>query len=424
MTNGPGGQLQRTLGLLDAVGIGVGAIVGAGIFVVLGVAAGIAGPAVILAVLVAGLAATANALSSAQLAATYPVTGGTYEYGYRVLGPWRGFVAGWMFLAGKTAGVGTVALGIGAYLETVVPGAPARAVAATAVVAFTALNYTGVRRSSAANLVIVALSVMCLLLFLALGFPDMREAAYTPFAPAGWGATLEAAALMFFAYTGYARIATLGEEVRDPQRTIPQAIIITISTTLALYAAVAVVAVGVAGAPALADTGAPLQVAATAAGGATLGLAVTVGGTAAMLGVILSQLLGLSRMGFAMARRGDLPRFLDRVHSRFGVPHRAVVLIGVVALVVTLTGTLKGVASAAAFTILVYYGIANWAALRMPREAKLFPDLVPVAGCVACGLLALSLSSATLLTGLMVLLGGVVARLVINPRTGQSDAPA
>ncbi|MDH3456503.1 MAG: amino acid permease [Gemmatimonadota bacterium] len=424
MTNGPGGQLQRTLGLLDAVGIGVGAIVGAGIFVVLGVAAGIAGPAVILAVLVAGMAATANALSSAQLAATYPVTGGTYEYGYRVLGPWRGFVAGWMFLAGKTAGVGTVALGIGAYLETVVPGVPARAVAATAVVVFTALNYTGVRRSSAANLVIVALSVMCLLLFLALGFPDMREAAYTPFAPAGWGATLEAAALMFFAYTGYARIATLGEEVRDPQRTIPRAIIITISTTLALYAAVAVVAVGVVGAPALADTGAPLQVAATAAGGATLGLAVTVGGTAAMLGVILSQLLGLSRMGFAMARRGDLPRFLDRVHPRFGVPHRAVVLIGVVALVVTLTGTLKGVASAAAFTILVYYGIANWAALRMPREAKLFPDLVPVAGCVACGLLALSLSSATLLTGLMVLLGGVVARLVINPRTGQSDAPA
>ena len=421
MTNGPGGQLQRTLGLLDAVGIGVGAIVGAGIFVVLGVAAGIAGPAVILAVLVAGLAATANALSSAQLAATYPVTGGTYEYGYRVLGPWWGFVAGWMFLAGKTAGVGTVALGIGAYLETVVPGVPARAVAATAVVAFTALNYTGVRRSSAANLVIVALSVVCLLLFLALGFPDIREAAYTPFVPAGWGATLEAAALMFFAYTGYARIATLGEEVRDPQRTIPRAIVITISTTLALYAAVAVVAVGVVGAPALAGTGAPLQLAANAAGGATLGLAVTVGGTAAMLGVILSQLLGLSRMGFAMARRGDLPRSLDRVHPRFGVPHRAVVLIGVVALVVTLTGTLKGVASAAAFTILVYYGIANWAALRMPREAKLFPDFVPVAGCVACGLLALSLSPATLLTGLMVLLGGVAARLVINPRTGQSD---
>jgi APA family basic amino acid/polyamine antiporter len=423
MTNGPGGQLQRTLGLLDAVGIGVGAIVGAGIFVVLGVAAGIAGPAVIVAVLVAGVAATANALSSAQLAATYPVAGGTYEYGYRVLGPWRGFVAGWMFLAGKTAGVGTVALGIGAYLETVVPGVSERVVAGTAVVAFTVLNYTGVQRSSAANLVIVALSVTCLLLFLVLGLPEMRAAQYTPFAPGGWGAVLEAAALMFFAYTGYARIATLGEEVRDPQRTIPRAIVITISATLVLYAAVAVVAVGVVGAPALAETGAPLEVAARAAGGTALGLAVMVGGLAAMLGVILSQLLGLSRMGFAMARRGDLPRVLDRVHPRFGVPHRAVVLVGVVALIVTLTGTLKGVASAAAFTILVYYGIANWAALRMPREAKLFPDLVPVAGCVACGLLALSLSPATVITGLAVLLGGVGARLVVGPRAAGGDAP-
>lgn len=414
MTSDPGGQLRRTLGLLDAVGIGVGAIVGAGIFVVLGVAAGIAGPAVVLAVFLAGVAATANALSSAQLAATYPVSGGTYEYGYRVLGPWRGFVAGWMFLAGKIAGVGTVALGIGAYLETVVPGVSERLVAAAAVVVFTALNYTGVRRSSAANLAIVALSVTCLVAFLAVGFPKVQAAAYRPFVTGFGGPVLEAAALMFFAYTGYARIATLGEEVRDPRRTIPRAIVITIATTLLLYAAVAVAAVGLVGAPALAETGAPLQVAARAAGGPALALAVTVGGTVAMLGVILSQLLGLSRMGFAMARRGDLPRFLDRVHPRHGVPHRAVLVIGLVALVITATGTLEGVAAAAAFTILVYYGIANWAALKMPREAKLFPDVVPIVGSVACALLALSLSPVTLLTGLVVLLAGIVARGVVR----------
>ena len=424
MTTNPGGSLQRTLGLLDAVGIGVGAIVGAGIFVVLGVAAGIAGPAVVIAVLVAGVAATANALSSAQLAATYPVAGGTYEYGYRVLGPWRGFAAGWMFLAGKTAGVGTVALGIGAYLGTLVPGVSGRLVAAAAVVAFTALNYTGVRRSSTANLAIVALSVSCLLLFLVLGLPHMRTAAFVPFAPAGWGAMLEAAALMFFAYTGYARIATLGEEVRDPRRTIPRAIVITIGTTLALYVLVAVVAVGVAGAPALAETGAPLQIASRVAGGRGLAVMVTLGGAVAMLGVILSQLLGLSRMTFAMARRGDLPPSLSRVHPRFGVPHRAVILIGVAALVVTLTGTLRGVASAAAFTILVYYGIANWAALRMSRDSKLFPDLVPIVGCIACVLLALSLSLTTVVTGIVVLLGGVVARLAVGLGTRQADSSA
>ncbi len=420
MISNRAGQLPRTLGLLDAIGIGVGAIVGAGIFVVLGIAAGIAGPAVALAVVIAGVAATANALSSAQLAATYPVSGGTYEYGYRVLGPWPGFVAGWMFLAGKTAGVGTVALGIGAYVEGTMPDVSGRAIAAVAVVLFTVLNYTGVRRSSTVNLMIVALSVSCLVVFLMVGATRMDATAFRPFAVGGWSGLLEAAALMFFAYTGYARIATLGEEVRDPKRTIPRAILVTIAVTLVLYVAVAVVAVGVVGAPALAASGAPLDVAAQAASGQPLALAITVGGVGAMLGVILSQLLGLSRMGFAMARRGDLPQFLSGVHPRFGVPHRAVAAIGALALGVTLTGSLQPVAAAAAFTILVYYSIANWAALKMPREAKLFPDALPAVGLVACVLLAFSLSATTVLTGLTILLVGVMVRLAM--RRGETTA--
>jgi basic amino acid/polyamine antiporter, APA family len=403
-------QLRRDLGLLDAVGIGFGAIVGAGIFVVTGVAAGIAGPAFLVGLFIAGIAATANALSSAQLAAEYPQSGGTYEYGYQVLTPWAGFTAGWLFLASKIAAAGTVGLGLGGYLAALVPGLSPRWVAVAAILLFTALNYFGIRRSSRANLAIVTVSLGSLILFVMLGAGEFRAANLHPFAPAGWRGVLEAAAILFFAYTGYARIATLGEEVHDPRRTIPRAVVITIVGAVALYSAVALVAVGAAGSAALAATPAPLLVAAEQTGAAWLPLIIAVGGLTAMLGVILSQVLGLSRMVFAMARRGDLPSWLALVNGGTGVPERAVLAVGAVAALVAATGTLAGVAAAASFTILIYYWIANLAAVRMPRSAKLFPDAVPIVGLVACTVLAVSLRPATILTGLVVLAVGFALR--------------
>jgi len=412
MTRAP--ALRRDLGLLDAVGIGFGAIVGAGIFVVTGVAAGLAGPSFLAGLGLAAIAATANALSSAQLAASYPQAGGTYEYGYRVLHPLAGFAAGWMFLASKIAAAGTVALGLGGYLEALVPAAAPRAVAVGAIVVFTVLSYFGIRRSSRANLAIVAISIGALVLFVLAGLGAFRAANLRPFAPAGWGGTLEAAALLFFAYTGYARIATLAEEVRDPGRVIPQAIVLTIGGAVLLYAAVALVAAGAIGAPAMAATSAPLYTAALAFPYPAAAPIVAIGGVTAMLGVILSQVLGLSRMAFAMARRGDLPAFLGHVHPRYEVPDRAVLLVGAVAAVVAATGTLAGVASAASFTILVYYGIANLAALRMPPAGKLYPDAVPAVGLAGCAVLAASLAPAVVVTGLVVLAAGLVVRAAVR----------
>lgn len=402
--------LRRDLGLLDAVGIGFGAIVGAGIFVVTGLAAGVAGPAFLVGLGLAGIAATANALSSAQLAARYPQSGGTYEYGYRVLHPWAGFAAGWLFLASKISAAGTVALGLAGYLAGIVPGLPPRVVAVGAVVVFTALNYFGIRRSSRANLAIVALSLGSLVLFVVLGAREFDAANLHPFAPRGWRGVLKGAALLFFAYTGYARIATLGEEVREPRRTIPRAVLITIVGAILLYGAVALVAVGVVGAEALAGSPAPLLVAGEATGVGWLPAAIAAAGLAAMLGVILSQLLGLSRVVFAMARRGDLPKGLGRVHPRHGVPGWAVLLVGGVAAIVTATGSLAGVAAAAAFTILVYYAIANLAALRMAPEDKLYPNAVPVVGLVSCIALAASLDLTTIVTGVVVLVVGFGVR--------------
>jgi APA family basic amino acid/polyamine antiporter len=407
-------QLRRAIGLADAVGIGVGAIVGAGIFVVSGIAAGMAGPAVVLAILLAGIPATANALSSAQLAASFPQSGGTYEYGYRLLHPWLGYTAGWMFLASKSAAAGTVALGLAAYLDALAPGVPPRAAAVGAVVLFTILNAFGVQRTSRVNLAIVALSVGSLVVLVLAGIPSLSRANFTPFAPAGWDGVLQAAALLFFAYTGYARIATLGEEVREPRRTIPRAIVLSLTVTGVLYAAVLVVGVGVLGAPGLAAGDAPLQATAAALRPGFVAPLVSLGGVVAMLGVMLSQILGLSRMVFAMARRGDLPAALSTVDRRHGVPRRAILLVGTVAAVIAATGTLSGVAAAAAFTILIYYGIANIAALRLRGEARLYPAAVPVIGLVACAVLAAALPSETILTGGAVLATGIAVRFLVR----------
>jgi APA family basic amino acid/polyamine antiporter len=420
---GPASELGRSLGLGDAVGIGFGAVVGAGIFVVTGVAAGVAGPALLAGLGIAGVAAAANALSSAELAASYPQSGGTYEYGYRRLHPRAGFAAGWMFLASKTAAAGTVAVGLGAYLDALLPGLPARPLSVAAVLLFTALGRLGVRKSARANLLAVGIAVAALLALVAAGAGSVRAENFRPFAPAGWRGTLQGAALLFFffAYTGYARVATLGEEVRDPRTIIPRAILLTLGGSLALYLAVTLVAVGAAGAPALAGSPAPLLAAARAAGPPGLERLVAAGGVAAMLGVLLSQLLGLSRMAFAMARRGDLPRRLAAVDEARGVPGNAVLAVGAAAALVAATGALREIAAAASFAILVYYGIANLAALRMPRDAKLYPDAVPAVGLAACALLALSLPLRTVAVGTAVLAAGMLLRALL--RRGADGEP-
>lgn len=411
--------LQRRLRLVDAVGIGFGAIIGAGIFVVTGVAARLAGPSFIASLFLAAIAATLNALSSAELAARYPQSGGTYEYGYQLLGPWRGFIAGWMFLASKIAAAGVVAIGLGSYATLLFPAFQPRVLAVATIVMFTALNYIGVQRTSRVNLAIVVMSVSALLLFIIVGATSFRVANFQPFAPAGFGATLQAAAILFFAYTGYARIATLGEEVREPARTIPRAIIITISASAALYVAVATIAVGAVGTTRIGESAAPLAVAARASGGPFFVRAIAAGAVAAMLGVILSQILGMSRMVFAMARRSDLPSSLAAVHPTFGVPHRAIVLIGAAAAVIAATGTLAAVATAASFAILIYYAIANWSALRLPAAERLYPPAIPAMGLAVCIVLALSMRPAVIITGVAILIAGVIARALFA-RVGAS----
>jgi basic amino acid/polyamine antiporter, APA family len=365
--------------------------------------------------------ATLNALSSAQLAATYPQSGGTYEYGYRVLHPWAGFAAGWMFLASKLAAGGTVALGFAGYLTALFPQVPARPAAVAAVALLTVVNYFGVQKSGRLNTTIVSISLLALLIFVIAGIPAVDLANLRPFAPQGWGSALRSAALLFFAYTGYARLATLGEEVHEPKRTIPRAIMLALGIAIVLYMAVAFVAVASVGAEAMGSSDSPLAQAARAFPWQGAAVVTVIGGTTAMLGVLLSQLLGISRMMFAMARRRDLPAGLDHVHPAHAVPDRGIWLTGAIVALITIFGTLPVAAAAASFTILLYYAIANLAALRMRPQDKLFPDWVPELGFISCLLLAATLRLELILSGLALLAAGFVFRWLLKRFSPAAD---
>lgn len=403
-------ELRRDLQLVDAVGVGLGAIIGAGIFVVSGVAAGVAGPALLVSLLLAAIAAACNGLASAQLAATYPQSGGTYEYGYRVLKPSMGFAAGWMFLASKLAAGGTVALGFGSYLERLFPGLPVRPVAVGAVLCLTVANLYGIKKAGRLNTVIVCVTAGTLVYFILSGIMHFDSRHLVPFAPHGVSGIMEAAALLFFAYTGYARIATIGEEVHEPKRTIPKAIIISLAISAILYFAVALIAVGTIGASAMAKNDSPLLAAANVMTFPGIRLAIGIGAATAMLGVLLSQIVGISRMMLAMARRNDLPSFLSHINASHAVPDRGVVLTGLIISTLAVYGTLSWVVATATFTILLYYSITNVAALRMNRDQKLFPNWVSLLGLLSCLVLAFSLKAATIGFGLILLLIGFGVR--------------
>ncbi|MBD0707115.1 MULTISPECIES: APC family permease [unclassified Streptomyces] len=396
-------ELRRSLGVLDAVVIGLGAMVGAGIFVALGPAAGAAGSGggLLAALGIAAVVAYCNAMASARLAAVHPQSGGTYVYGRERLGPFWGYLAGWAFTVGKTASCAAMALTVGAYAWP----EQAHGVAVAAVVALTAVNYRGVQKSALLTrvLVTVVLTVLAVLVAVCLGAGGSGPR--PPGAEASFGGVLQAAGLLFFAFAGYARIATLGEEVRDPARTIPRAVPLALGLALLVYALVAWAVLAVLGAGALAHSPAPLTDAARAAGAAWLVPVVAVGAAVAALGSLLSLVLGVSRTALAMARDGHLPVALAAVHPRYRVPHRAEVAVGAVVAVVAATADVRGAIGFSSFGVLVYYGIANASAWTLgPRRRPL-----AALGLAGCGALALALPPGAVLAGAAVVAAGVVA---------------
>ncbi|MCQ0024217.1 amino acid permease, partial [Streptomyces somaliensis DSM 40738] len=399
------GTLRRSLGVFDAVVIGLGSMVGAGVFAALGPAAAAAGSWLLVGLVLAGAVAYCNAMASARLAARHPASGGTYVYGRERLGPFWGYLAGWAFIVGKTASCAAMALTVGAYAWP----EHAHAVAVAAVVALTAVNYGGVQKSALVTRSIVAavLAVLAAVVVSSLGSGAADAGRLEPGGDASPGGVLQAAGLLFFAFAGYARIATLGEEVRDPERTIPRAVPLALGIALVVYACVAVSVLSVLGAGRLGVSGAPVADAMRAAGVDWMVPVVRAGAAVAALGSLLALILGVSRTTLAMARDGHLPRAFAAVHPRFRVPHRAELGVGLVVAVVAATADLRGAIGFSSFGVLVYYAIANasaWTLTGRPSSVR------PLAACglAGCLVLAFSLPPSSVLTGTGVLAAGAV----------------
>jgi APA family basic amino acid/polyamine antiporter len=399
--------LARRLGTFDATIIGVGSMIGAGAFAAWAPAAAAAGPLLLVSLGVAALVAVANATSTAQLAAVMPVAGGAYVYGRERLGPWWGFLAGWGFVIGKSASAAAMALVATAYL---LPRAWQQPIAAALVLLLALLNAAGITRTARATRVIVAVVLLVLLLVVvaAVGAP------MPPGAALDWSAygVLQGAGILFFAFAGYARVATLGEEVRDPARTIPRAVLLALVVALAVYLLVGGAALAVLGPTGLAQATAPLVAVVEASGWRPLAPVVRVAAALAALGALLALLAGIGRTALAMARERDLPAVLDAVHPRFRTPHRAELLVGAVVAAAVLLVDLREAIGFSSFGVLLYYAVANVAALRQPSAERRFPRALAVVGLLGCGALVATLPWQSIAAGAAVLGLGALIRLL------------
>lgn len=403
--------LARRLGTADAVVVGLSAMLGAGVFSAYAPAAASAGSLLLVALAIAAFVAFCNAVASAQLAAVYPSSGGTYLFGREVLGPWWGFVAGWGFVIGKTASCAAMAMTFAYYLfpDTSVLQ---RLSAAVAVVTLTALNLRGITRTAVAAKVLVTITVLVLVFFVVLVGTRESVVPNAALASAGPYGVLQAAGLLFFAFAGYARIATLSEEVRRPEM-IGRAILIAFAVGVTLYAVIGVVSVKVLGSS-LAAADAPLVSAVDAVGASWAGPIVRCGAIAASLGALLALIAGVSRTMLAMARERDLPSPFARVDERHQVPAAAQIAVGVVVVLLVLLADLRGAIGFSSFGVLTYYFVTNASAFRQPCEQRRWPRAFNILGMAGCAVLVATLPWQAVALGALVLAGGVLGRAALR----------
>ena len=397
-------------------------MIGAGVFSAFTPAAAAAGSGLLVGLVVAAFVAWCNATASAQLAAQYPTSGGTYVYGRERLGPWWGFAAGWGFVVGKTASCAAMALTVATYAV----GGDARAtrfLAIAAVVGLTVMNLRGITKTARLATVLVVLTVALLGVTLVVVGVGNRtwHSPFESMATASAYGILQSAGLLFFAFAGYARIATLGEEVRDPETTIPRAIPRALGLVVVLYAVVGVVLLAVLGPTGVAASAVPLLAAADQAGVGWIGAAVRVAAVLASLGALLGLVTGVSRTMLAMARERDVPRLLARVDERRGVPQSAQIAVGAVVVLLVVALDVRAVIGFSSFGVLVYYAVANASAFTQDAAHRRWPRTLQVLGVVGCLVLVATLPWGAVVAGVCVFAVGVLGRLAVA--AGRSRSP-
>jgi APA family basic amino acid/polyamine antiporter len=391
-------DLKRTLTLLDATSVGIGAIIGAGIFVVLGVAIGYAGPAVIISVIIAGIVASFTAFSFAELGSAIPKEGGVYEFAFELISPFTGFLVGCLWLFAQIVAGAAISLGFASYFVAIFPIFPLKTVAVVAALTLTGLNIVGIKQSTAVNNILVIIKVAILCLFIGFGIFQINPQNLSQFSPNGSFGILQGAGFIFFAYLGFGRIAALGEEVKNPERNLPLSILIALVVSVVIYVLTGLTATGLQNYQILAQSGSPIAEAAKVLGNSTIIVAISLGALIATASVLLTNLLGLSRVAFAMARNGQLPKSIAKVSSKFGTPYVSIISTGILTTVLVFALDLKQTVAITSFAILSVHLTVNLSAMRlrkkMPNSTRfrvpLYP-LFPSLGLISCTILMFSL---------------------------------
>jgi APA family basic amino acid/polyamine antiporter len=411
--------LKRNLNLLDATSVGIGAIIGAGIFVVLGVAIGYAGPAIVISIIISGIVASFTAFSFADLGSALPKEGGAYEFAFELISPFAGFVVGCLWLFAQIVAGAAISLGFASYFVTIFPVFSLKTVAVVAALALTGLNLLGIKQSATVNNVLVIMKIAILCLFIGFGVFQIHPQNFSQFSPNGSFGILRGAGFIFFAYLGFGRIATLGEEVKNPERNLPLSVLIALIVSVVIYVLTGLTATGLQNYKVLARSGSPIAEAAKVTGNFTLVTAVSLGALIATASVLLTNLLGLSRVAYAMARNNQLPKSIAKVSSRFGTPYISILAMGALLTILAYALDLKEAAAITSFAILCVHLTVNLSAIRLRKKMSgsikfkmPFYPLIPSLGLLSCIILMFSLPPESWIVAAVVVIATTILYLL------------
>jgi APA family basic amino acid/polyamine antiporter len=429
------GELKRHLGLWGATSIGIGAIIGAGIFVLSGVASGLAGPAVILSFVIAGVTAFITALSSAELSSFITETGGSYIYTDKAFGKFWGFLVGWMQSFDYIVGASAISVGFAGYFVYFF-GIPPTAQNVIILVAIampfvlTLINLKGIKEAAGTNNLMVWLKIAALTLFILLGLFFLLShgdySNYHPFFPRGYSGMLSGAALIFFAFVGFNTVTVISEEIKDPEKNVPKSIIYAFLICTVLYIGVSTVEVGLVNWKVIGTSDAPLELALTVDTSNIFILKfVSVSALFATLSATMASILGGSRALFAMARQRVVPVFLSKI-SNNGIPTSSVMVTGlaIVLLIVATKGNLELIASIFNFGTLLTFFFINLSLLQLRKKmpdanrsfkVPLYP-ILPLLGMISCFALMFYLKQNAIIAAGVWIAIGVVAYMLNKQR--------
>jgi basic amino acid/polyamine antiporter, APA family len=437
-----GHQLRRVVGLLDLSALGLGAIIGTGIFVIIGEAITLTGPSILLSFVLAGVTCAFSALSYAELASTIPVSGSAYTYAYATMGELIAWIIGWDLILEYGVSVAAIAVGWGQYFNELLDaafgvtlsnsisappgdGGTVNIPAVFIVLAVAALLVSGVRKSTRTNTIMVFVKTGILLLFIALAFTAFNSDNLSPFMRGGFDGVVSAASLIFFAYIGFDAISTSGEETKNPQRDLPIAILGSLAIATVLYCLVAVAATGALPFDQLSGAEAPLATVLEDGAGMPWGATViSVGALIAITSVVLTILYGQTRITFAMSRDGLMPRWLSNVNASTGTPIAVTIIFALLISVLAAFVPLKTIAELVNIGTLFAFVLVNIGVIILRRTRPdmergfrvPFVPVFPIIGIGLCIYLMLELPGDTWLRFVVWMALGLVVYFVYSRR--------